>query len=111
MNFSTPILNTSALAVVGNEATKILGFDLDKLWWELCSGLMKIIDWLTLTFDFLTGAEVIDPSGNGGTGGNVNDLLSSVFKGVGDGVSMIFKLGLSRVPLLRHLALTVNHSK
>ena len=88
MNFSTPILNTSALAVVGNEATKILGFDLDKLWWGLCSGLMKIIDWLTLTFDFLTGAEVIDPSGNGGTGGNVNDLLSSVFKGVGDGVSM-----------------------
>lgn len=72
-----------------SSAASILGFDLDSLWWGICSGLMEIIDWLGQGFNFLVGAETIDVSGNGGNGANIGNLFVTLFNGADDGaVSM-----------------------
>lgn len=72
--------------------TKVLGIDLDKLWWSICSGLMKIIDWLEQTFNFLIGVDKVDQAGgtgeSAGEGAGLNSLFQNIFNGAGGKVSM-----------------------
>lgn len=60
---------------------KVLGLDLDKLWWNISSGLMEIVDWLGKAFNFLVGADTIDASANQGQGDNISNLFVTIFNG------------------------------
>ena len=62
---------------------EVLGISLDKLWWGICSGLLKIVDWLNQAFFFLVGADTVDVAGNQGHGSNINNLFVNIFQGNG----------------------------
>ena len=61
--------------------SKVLGIDLDKLWWGISSGLMEIVDSVGKAFNFLIGADTIDASANQGQGDNIGNLFVTIFNG------------------------------
>ena len=63
-------------------------FNLDNLWWDICSGFMQIIDWLDQAFSFLIGAVPMTENGTGGQSENISNLFVAIFNGDNGGVSM-----------------------